>query len=80
MGHSRHPKGLSMKSNGTYKFGLIATAHAQCNLLHLESYLSQLLTLQPLNLEHHAVAHFISFLRVFSFSVIHFMNSKFKNI
>ena len=57
MRHSQYPKGLSMKRNWTSKFGFIAVAHVHCNLL----LLSQPLTQQPLNLEHHAIAYFISF-------------------
>ena len=54
-----------MKKNWTSKFGLTASAHVQCNLLPLESFLSQPPTLWPLQLEHHAMANFVSFSKVF---------------
>ena len=44
----------------TFKFDLIAAAHPQCNLFPLESYLSQLLALQPSNLEHHTCNFFFA--------------------
>ena len=48
-----------MKRNWTSQVDLIAAAHVQYNLLSLES-----------NPEHHAIAHFISFLKVLSFMLL----------
>ena len=58
----QYPKGLAMKRNWTSKFRSIAAAHAHFNLLHLEKYLLQPLTLQLLNL-----MLILFFSRVFSF-------------
>ena len=65
MRQSRVPKGLSIKRNWASQFGLIASTHAQCNLLPLGSYLSPHLTLQPWNLEDHAMARVVSFSKSF---------------
>ena len=54
--------------------------HAQCNLLPLESHLPEPLTVQATNQEHHTIARFISFFKGLFICVIHFRNSKCKNL
>ena len=64
-----------MKKNGTSRFGFIAATLAQCNLPPLESYPSRPLIMQPLNLENHALAHFISFKSYFHLSCMKGLDS-----